>query len=61
MAAIHALTAYGGDSDSEENESLEEETMTPDHIAHFNTEVSISQLQSNIQLKSAPEVTAKVS
>ncbi|XP_068698123.1 pre-mRNA-processing factor 17-like [Montipora capricornis] len=59
MAAIHALTAYGGDSDSEENESLEEETITPDHIAHLNTEVSISQLQSNIQLKSAPEVTAK--
>ena len=58
MAAIHALSAYG-DSDSDENESVEEE-ITPDHTAHLNSDVSISKLQSKIQLKSAPEVTAKV-
>ena len=59
MAAINALAAYGDDSDSEENESPEEE-ITPDHTSHLSSNVSISQLQSNIQLKSAPEVTAKV-
>lgn len=59
MAAIHALAAYGVDSDSEGNESNGEET-TADHTAHLNTGISISQLQSKMQLKSAPEVTAKV-
>ena len=59
MAAINALAAYGDDSDSEGNESPEEE-ITPDHTAHLKSEVSISQLQSKIQVKSAPEVTAKV-
>ena len=59
MAAIHALAAYGDDSDSEENESAEEE-ITPDYTTHLSSKVSISQLQSKIQLKSAPEVTAKV-
>ena len=59
MAAIHALAAYGDDSDSEGNESAEEE-ITPDHTVHLNSDVSISKLQSKIQLKSAPEVTAKV-
>ena len=58
MAAIHALSAYG-DSDSDENESAEED-VTPDHTVHLNSDVSISKLQSKIQLKSAPEVTAKV-
>lgn len=58
MAAIHALAAYGVDSDSEGNESNGEET-TADHTAHLNTGISISQLQSKMQLKSAPEVTAK--
>ena len=60
MAAIEALaSAYGDDSDSEGNESPEEE-VTPDHTAHLKAGVSISQLQSKIQLKSAPTVTAKV-
>lgn len=59
MAAIQALAAYGVDSDSEGNESNGEET-TADHTAHLNTGISISQLQSKMQLKSAPEVTAKV-
>ena len=60
MAAIEALAnAYGDDSDSEGNESPEEE-VTPDHTAHLKSGVSISQLQSKIQLKSAPAVTAKV-
>ena len=59
MAAIHALAAYGEDSDSEGNQSAEEE-ITPEHTAHLNSDVSISQLQSKFQLKSAPEVTAKV-
>ena len=59
MAAINALVAYGDDSDSEGNESAEEE-ITPDHTVHLNSDVSISKLQSKIQLKSAPEVTAKV-
>lgn len=60
MAAIEALaSAYGDDSDSEGNESPEEE-VTPDHTAHLKAGVSISQLQSKIQLKSAPIVTAKV-
>ena len=60
MAAMEALaSAYGDDSDSEGNESPEEE-VTPDHTAHLKSGVSISQLQSKIQLKSAPTVTAKV-
>lgn len=59
MAAINALAAYGDDSDSEENESTEEE-ITPNHTTHLSSKVSITQLQSKIQLKSAPEVTAKV-
>jgi len=60
MAAIEALaSAYGDDSDSEGNESPEEE-VTPDHTAHLKAGVSMSQLQSKIQLKSAPTVTAKV-
>ena len=60
MAAMKALvSAYGDDSDSEENESPEEE-VTPDHTAHLKSGISISQLQSKIQLKSAPTVTAKV-
>ena len=60
MAAIEALAnAYGDDSDSEGNESPEEET-TADHTAHLNSNVSISQLQSKVQVKSAPVVTAKV-
>lgn len=59
MAAIEALAnAYGDDSDSEGNESPEEET-TADHTAHLNSNVSISQLQSKVQVKSAPVVTAK--
>lgn len=60
MAAINALVSYDSESDSEENESAEEK-ITPDHTAHLSTDVSISKLQSKIQLKSAPEVTAKVS
>lgn len=52
-------SAYGDDSDSEGDESPEEE-VTPDHTAHLKSGVSISQLQSKIQLKSAPAVTAKV-
>lgn len=60
MAAIEALAnAYGDDSDSEGNESPEEEA-TADHTAHLNSNVSISQLQSKVQVKSAPVVTAKV-
>lgn len=60
MAAIKALArAYREDSDSEGDESPEEE-LTPDHTAHLNTDVKITQLQSKIQLKSAPTVTAKV-
>ena len=60
MAAMEALvSAYGDDSDSEGNESPEEE-LTADHTAHLKPGVSISQLQSKIQLKSAPVVTAKV-
>lgn len=60
MAAIKAIaSAYREDSDSEGDESPEEE-LTPDHTAHLNTDVKITQLQSKIQLKSAPTVTAKV-
>lgn len=60
MAAIEALAnAYGDDSDSEGSESPEEET-TADHTAHLSSNVSISQLQSKVQVKSAPVVTAKV-
>lgn len=60
MAAMEALAStYGDDSDSEGNESSEEE-VTPDHTAHLKSGVSISQLQSKIQLKSAPTVIAKV-
>ena len=60
MAAMEALaSAYGDDSDSEGSESPEEE-VTPDHTAHLKSGVCISQLQSKIQLKSAPTVTAKV-
>ncbi|XP_022803224.1 pre-mRNA-processing factor 17-like [Stylophora pistillata] len=59
MAAMEALVnAYGDDSDSEGKESPEEET-TADHTAHLNSNVSISQLQSKVQVKSAPVVTAK--
>ena len=60
MAAMEALvSAYGDDSDSEANESPEEE-LTADHTAHLNSNVSISQLHSKVQVKSAPVVTAKV-
>lgn len=52
-------SAYGDDSDSEANESPEEE-LTADHTAHLNSNVSISQLHSKVQVKSAPVVTAKV-
>ena len=60
MAAMEPLvSAYGDDSDSEANESPEEE-LTADHTAHLNSNVSISQLHSKVQVKSAPVVTAKV-
>ena len=60
MAAIQALaSAYDDDGDSAGNESPEEE-ITPDHTAHLEAAVTISQLKSKIQLNCAPTVTAKV-
>lgn len=61
MAGIEALvSAYGKDSDSEENESPEEE-ITEDHTAHLNPGSSIHSMKSKFQLNVAPTVVNKVS
>ncbi|KXJ18778.1 Pre-mRNA-processing factor 17 [Exaiptasia diaphana] len=59
MAGIEALvSAYGEDSDSEENDSPKEE-ITEDHTVHLNPGSSIHTMKSKFQLNVAPAVVNK--